>query len=155
IQRNTHKFMRRDGSHDFWQDQSDLLPFIAAKFVEREIHRFFPLGDNKTYGGYWNRPLEKGQRYKIFLRAFVASSTQGSNLYGSSDMSDFISLDGPQVPPGPIPVNFAGSGFQGSGSLPGVTPTNRSRSSKVFSIILPLVIILILGLVGLFLWLKV
>jgi hypothetical protein len=46
-------------------------PYIAAKFMNRDIPVEFYLGNNKTYNGFWNKALNPVTRYKIFLRAFV------------------------------------------------------------------------------------
>jgi len=48
-----------------------LTPYIAARFAPRAIPRNFQLGDSGSYNGYENKPLEKGAKYKIFLRAIV------------------------------------------------------------------------------------
>lgn len=46
-------------------------PYIAAKFPLRNIPYIFYLGNNETYEGFVNRKLEKGKRYRIFIRAVV------------------------------------------------------------------------------------
>lgn len=46
-------------------------PYITAKFPHRDIPYTFHLGDAETYEGYTNRKLEKGKRYRIFVRAIV------------------------------------------------------------------------------------
>ncbi|CAG0919767.1 unnamed protein product [Notodromas monacha] len=80
-------------------EEEEELPYIAAKFLNRDIPVEFYLGNNKTYNGFWNRPLSAELRYKIFLRAFV-DTPQKTNLYGNSELSDFMSLKMPLVHPG-------------------------------------------------------
>jgi receptor-type tyrosine-protein phosphatase F len=48
-----------------------LKPYITAKFPHRDIPYTFHLGDGGTYEGYINKKLEKGKRYRIFVRAIV------------------------------------------------------------------------------------
>lgn len=64
-------------------------PYITAKFSKLRMVRNFLLGDNKTYDGFLNRPLNKDQQYYIFVRAVVEHL---ETLYTSSAMSDPINL---------------------------------------------------------------
>lgn len=45
----------------------NLSCYIAAEFesMDSEFQEFV-VGDNKTYGGYYNAPLEKGQAYDVW-----------------------------------------------------------------------------------------
>lgn len=53
------------------QDSRDEAPYIAAKFPQRNIPYTFHLGNGATYEGFVNRPLERGRKYRIFVRAVV------------------------------------------------------------------------------------
>lgn len=46
-------------------------PYIAAKFPLRNIPYTFYLGNNETYEGFLNRKLDRGKKYRIFIRAVV------------------------------------------------------------------------------------
>ncbi|ODN02995.1 Tyrosine-protein phosphatase Lar [Orchesella cincta] len=72
-----------------------LSPYIAARFAPRAIPRNFQLGDGGFYNSYENKPLEKGAKYKIFLRAIV--DTPQKHLYTSSPFSDVISTTMPEA----------------------------------------------------------
>ncbi|XP_066985469.1 tyrosine-protein phosphatase Lar isoform X3 [Macrobrachium rosenbergii] len=76
-------------------------PYIAAKFLHRNIPYSFSLGDGQIYEGFKNRPLQKKKKYKIFVRAVV--DTPGQHLYTSSPFSAFISLDMRPAPSGDLP----------------------------------------------------
>ncbi|KAL0270992.1 UNVERIFIED_CONTAM: hypothetical protein PYX00_008241 [Menopon gallinae] len=79
----------------------DNLPYIAAKFPQRNIPYTFHLGSGDTYDGFTNRKLERGKRYRIIVRAVV--DTPEKDLYTSSPFSEFLSLDMREVPPGDPP----------------------------------------------------
>ncbi|XP_052128829.1 tyrosine-protein phosphatase Lar isoform X4 [Frankliniella occidentalis] len=76
-------------------------PYIAAKFTLRNIPYTFYLGNNETYEGFLNRKLEKGKRYRIFIRAVV--DTPQKHLYTSSPFSEPLSLNMRSAPPGDPP----------------------------------------------------
>ncbi|XP_069195928.1 tyrosine-protein phosphatase Lar isoform X6 [Procambarus clarkii] len=76
-------------------------PYIAAKFLHRNIPYSFSLGNGLIYEGFKNRPLQKKKRYKIFVRSVV--DTPGQHLYTSSPFSAFISLDMRPAPSGELP----------------------------------------------------
>ena len=59
----------------------DEIPYIAAKFMNRDIPVEFYLGNNKTYNGFLNKPLNPLTRYKIFLRAFVDTPQKVCNTH--------------------------------------------------------------------------
>ena len=54
----------------------DKVGWIAAKFeADIKPKHIFHLGDGTTStGGYENRPLKKGQHYRVFLRAYAAGN---------------------------------------------------------------------------------
>lgn len=76
-------------------------PYIAAKFLQRNIPYSFSLGNAEIYEGFKNRPLQKKKRYKIFVRAVV--DAPGQHLYTSSPFSEYISLDMRPAPFGKLP----------------------------------------------------
>lgn len=77
-------------------------PYIAAKFPQRNIPYTFHLGTGEDYDGFKNRKLERGRRYRIFVRAVV--DTPQKHLYTSSPFSEFLALDMREVPPGDPPL---------------------------------------------------
>lgn len=76
-------------------------PYITAKFPQRNIPYTFHLGTGESYDGFVNRKLERGKRYRIFVRAVV--DTPQKHLYTSSPFSEFLALDMPEAPPGEVP----------------------------------------------------
>ncbi|XP_049819624.1 tyrosine-protein phosphatase Lar isoform X2 [Aethina tumida] len=78
------------------------LPYIAAKFPQRNIPYTFHLGTDEVNDGFHNYKLEHGKRYRIFVRAVV--DTPQKHLYTSSPFSEFLSLDMREVPPGDPPL---------------------------------------------------
>lgn len=78
------------------------LPYIAAKFPQRNIPYTFHLGTNETNEGFTNHALDKKRRYRIFVRAVV--DTPQKHLYTSSPFSEYLSLDMREVPPGDPPL---------------------------------------------------
>lgn len=69
-------------------------PYIAAKFLKFRMVSKFTLGDNKTYDGFVNRPLNKEQQYRVFVRAVVDHPEQ---IYTSSPFSEPLSLTKPNL----------------------------------------------------------
>lgn len=81
-------------------DQST-APYIAAMFLQRSIPYTFHLGSGDIYHNFTNRKLERGKRYRIFVRAVV--DTPQKHLYTSSPFSEFLALDMREAPPGEPP----------------------------------------------------
>lgn len=77
------------------------VPYIAAMFLQRNIPYTFHLGSGDTYNNFTNRKLERGKRYRIFVRAVV--DTPQKHLYTSSPFSEFLALDMREAPPGEPP----------------------------------------------------
>ncbi|XP_023933066.1 receptor-type tyrosine-protein phosphatase delta-like [Lingula anatina] len=46
---------------------TDQLLCVAAELSADDLGKPFTVGDNKTYGGYYNRPLEEGKSYNIYF----------------------------------------------------------------------------------------
>lgn len=78
------------------------LPYIAAKFIQRNIPYTFHLGTGEAEDGFINYKLQRGRRYRIFVRAVV--DTPQRHLYTSSPFSEYLSLDMREVPPGDPPL---------------------------------------------------
>lgn len=76
-------------------------PYIAAVFLQRNIPYTFHLGSGDLYQNFTNRKLERGKRYRIFVRAVV--DTPQKHLYTSSPFSEFLALDMREAPPGEPP----------------------------------------------------
>lgn len=47
------------------------MPYIAARFPQRNIPYTFHLGSGDIYDGFVNRKLDRSIRYRIFVRAIV------------------------------------------------------------------------------------
>lgn len=45
--------------------------YITAEISKVEKETEFVVGDNKTYGGYYNAPLQKGQSYDVWVGLVV------------------------------------------------------------------------------------
>lgn len=78
-----------------------LQPYVAAKFLRRNVPYTFVLGDGSVYESMINKKLNKTVRYRVFLRAVV--DTPHKHLYTSSPFSDYLSLDMREVPAGELP----------------------------------------------------
>lgn len=76
-------------------------PYIAAKFLQRNILYTFHLGNDEMYEGFRNRKLNPTKRYRVFVRAVV--DTPQKHLYTSSPFSEYLSLDMREAPPGEEP----------------------------------------------------
>ncbi|KAG8254778.1 hypothetical protein J6590_005343 [Homalodisca vitripennis] len=82
-------------------NKNDRVPYIAAKFPQRNIPYTFHLGSGDSYEGFVNRKLDRTMRYRIFVRAIV--DTPYKHLFTSSPFSEPLSLDMREVPPGDPP----------------------------------------------------
>ncbi|XP_025833935.1 tyrosine-protein phosphatase Lar, partial [Agrilus planipennis] len=78
------------------------FPYVAAKFPQRNIPYTFHLGTGEKFGGFVNRRLEPGKKYRIFVRAVV--DTPQKHLYTSSPFSEYLALNMREVPPGDPPL---------------------------------------------------
>lgn len=76
-------------------------PYVAAKFLRRNVPYTFLLGNGQEFEGMLNRKLDKTMRYRVFLRAVV--DTPHKHLYTSSPFSDYLSLDMREAPAGELP----------------------------------------------------
>ena len=45
--------------------------YIAAEFPSVEPDQLFIVGDNKTYGGFYNAPLGRDESYRVWFGFFV------------------------------------------------------------------------------------
>lgn len=83
------------------KQERENAPYIAAKFPQRNIPYTFHIGTGEVIEGFTNRKLERGKKYRIFVRAVV--DTPQKHLYTSSPFSEHLSLDMREVPPGDPP----------------------------------------------------
>lgn len=83
------------------KQERENAPYIAAKFLQRNIPYTFHLGSGGVYEGFVNRKLDRNKRYRIFVRAIV--DTPRKHLYTSSPFSEYLALDMREVPPGEPP----------------------------------------------------
>lgn len=44
--------------------------YVTAQLLPRQFRGTFIVGDNRTYGGYFNGPLQQDQKYTIWLGAY-------------------------------------------------------------------------------------
>ena len=63
----TGKISKRSAP-EFRQHDEDPSAYIAAELPGRLPGKFV-VGDNKTYGRYWNPPLQEGAVYEIYVGA--------------------------------------------------------------------------------------
>jgi len=64
----SHDQLRRD----YFSAQSNKDEcYIAAEFLSIERDQLFTVGDNKTYGGFYNAPLKPGETYRVWFGVFV------------------------------------------------------------------------------------
>jgi len=64
----THGQLRRD--YFAAQSNGDDC-YIAAEFPSVERDQLFVVGDNKTYGGFYNAPLKHDEEYHVWFGIFV------------------------------------------------------------------------------------
>jgi len=64
----THKQLRSDY---FAAQKNGDDCYIAAEFPSVEYDQLFIVGDNKTYGGFYNAPLGRGESYRVWFGFFV------------------------------------------------------------------------------------
>lgn len=50
---------------------TNITPYIAARFNGQPTFVYFALGDGKEYGSFINRPLRAGDSYRVFVRAYT------------------------------------------------------------------------------------
>jgi hypothetical protein len=53
------------------KQERENAPYIAAKFPQRNIPYTFHIGSGEVIEGFTNRKLERGKKYRIFVRAVV------------------------------------------------------------------------------------
>lgn len=70
------------------KQERENAPYIAAKFPLRSIPYTFHLGNGETYESFVNRKLERGKRYRIFVRAVVDTPQKVDKC----SLSSYISL---------------------------------------------------------------
>ncbi|KAG9509735.1 Tyrosine-protein phosphatase Lar, partial [Fragariocoptes setiger] len=108
-------------------------PYITAKFPRLKVKRQFVVGDGETYDGYLNRPLRPDQKYHVFVRAVVDTSSK--SLYTSSPMSDAIGLGSTSGQTTPI------------GASPQATQQINNRNGLGLLLVLGFLIILVLSII--------
>ena len=59
--------------------------YITAELPEQRITQPFTVGDNKTYGGYYNAPLVTGNTYEIYIRAISVADGETAIAYTKID----------------------------------------------------------------------
>nr|NVI75636.1 Leukocyte-antigen-related-like protein [Cucujiformia] len=103
IQKHPDQFLTDDLINNIEKvKENSNLPYIAAKFPQRNIPYTFHLGTGEQSDNFINYKLEHGKKYRIFVRAVV--DTPQKHLYTSSPFSEFLSLDMREVPPGDPPL---------------------------------------------------
>lgn len=101
INKHPDQFLTEDLIQNRYKDSPN-APYIAAKFAQRNIPYTYHLGSNETRHNLTNRKLERGKRYRIFVRAVV--DTPQKHLYTSSPFSEYLALDMREAPPGEPPI---------------------------------------------------
>lgn len=101
MHKNPDQFLTEEMLPNNNRQERPNAPYIAAKFPQRVIPYTFELGSGDVYHNFTNRRLERGKRYRIFVRAVV--DTPQKHLYTSSPFSEFLALDMREAPPGEAP----------------------------------------------------
>lgn len=101
LHKNPDQFLTEELLSSKNKPERQNAPYIAAKFPQRNIPYTFHLGSGESYHNFTNRKLERGKRYRIFVRAVV--DTPQKHLYTSSPFSEFLALDMREAPPGEPP----------------------------------------------------
>nr|NVI75642.1 Leukocyte-antigen-related-like protein [Cucujiformia] len=117
------------------------LPYIAAKFPQRNIPYTYHLGNGEISDGYVNYKLQHGKKYRIFVRAVV--DTPQKHLYTSSPFSEFLSLDMREVPPGDPPLRPNPN----TPTDTSVKVSSQKKEAGVFWIIGPIIAALLLSII--------
>ncbi|XP_049874529.1 tyrosine-protein phosphatase Lar isoform X4 [Pectinophora gossypiella] len=99
--KNPDQFLTDDLIKNNARTDDENAPYIAAKFLQRNILYTFHLGNDEMYEGFLNRKLNPTKRYRVFVRAVV--DTPQKHLYTSSPFSEYLSLDMREAPPGEEP----------------------------------------------------
>ncbi|XP_039755971.1 tyrosine-protein phosphatase Lar isoform X2 [Pararge aegeria] len=99
--KNPDQFLTDDLIKNNARTDDENAPYIAAKFLQRNILYTFHLGNDEMYEGFLNRKLNLNKKYRVFVRAVV--DTPQKHLYTSSPFSEYLSLDMREAPPGEEP----------------------------------------------------
>ncbi|XP_045495548.1 tyrosine-protein phosphatase Lar isoform X3 [Colias croceus] len=99
--KNPDQFLTENLIKNNARTDDENAPYIAAKFLQRNILYTFHLGNDEMYEGFLNRKLNPKKRYRVFVRAVV--DTPQKHLYTSSPFSEYLSLDMREAPPGEEP----------------------------------------------------
>lgn len=99
--KNPDQFLTDDLIKNNVRTDDENAPYIAAKFLQRNILYTFHLGNDEMYEGFLNRKLNLSKKYRVFVRAVV--DTPQKHLYTSSPFSENLSLDMRVAPPGEEP----------------------------------------------------
>ncbi|XP_041986315.1 tyrosine-protein phosphatase Lar isoform X2 [Aricia agestis] len=99
--KNPDQFLTDDLIKNNARTDDENAPYIAAKFLQRNILYTFHLGNDEMYEGFLNRKLNPSKKYRVFVRAVV--DTPQKHLYTSSPFSEYLSLDMREAPPGEEP----------------------------------------------------
>lgn len=99
--KNPDQFLTDDLIKGNSKTDDENIPYIAAKFLQRNILYTFHLGNDEMYEGFLNRKLNLNKKYRVFVRAVV--DTPQKHLYTSSPFSEYLSLDMRGAPPGEEP----------------------------------------------------
>ncbi|XP_057663136.1 tyrosine-protein phosphatase Lar isoform X3 [Diorhabda carinulata] len=142
IQKNPDQFLTDEliANIEKIPENSD-LPYIAAKFPQRNIPYTYHLGTGESNDGYVNYKLEHGKRYRIFVRSVV--DTPQKHLYTSSPFSEFLSLDMREVPPGDPPRRPNPN----TPTDTDVKVSSQKKEAEVFKIIGPIIAALLLSVI--------
>ncbi|XP_071799479.1 receptor-type tyrosine-protein phosphatase F-like [Asterias amurensis] len=97
----TGKISKRSAP-EFLHHDNNPSAYVAAELPGRLPEKFV-VGDNKTYGGYWNPPLQEGAVYEIYVGAVSRiNETKASVVWNDEPLT--VEVDGDYLEP-----NAAGS----------------------------------------------
>ena len=69
--------------------QRGLHCYVAAELPTTGTHRplHFEVGDNRTYGGFYNAPLEKGAKYDVWFGVKIMVDGETAASYAKMEVS--------------------------------------------------------------------
>lgn len=68
--------------------QRDLACYVAAELPMSKVHQplHFQVGDNQTYGGFYNAPLQKGQEYDVWFGVKIMVDGETTASYTKTEV---------------------------------------------------------------------
>ncbi|CAH0729535.1 unnamed protein product, partial [Brenthis ino] len=145
--KNPDQFLTDDLIKNNARTDDENAPYIAAKFLQRNILYTFHLGNDEMYEGFLNRKLNLNKKYRVFVRAVV--DTPQKHLYTSSPFSEYLSLDMREAPPGEEPSRPDPKDINGD---PEIRIEENRKEAGMLWVVGPIIAALMLSLCFVFLF---